>query len=501
MVAVEEDARAMAAAAESTSRTRRLLGNAGWLVGAEALSKVASFVLLVILARELGQDEYGRFVLAISVTSVFLRLAGWGIDAAVIKQVALDRSLAARVFRAGFRLRIALAAAATGVSVLAATLLLGSTGGLAGVALVALALLLDEVSTFVTAFFTAVEEQWVNAAVLVVNRFASMALVVGVVAAGGGFAAAGAAYCIGSALAAASSLVLFRRRITPLSAGSGSAGREDARCLFREGAALGVAGFLNMVLFRADVLLMQPLRGLRDVAVYGVAYRFFEPLVVVAYSLVTAGLPQIVHDQESGDREQRAFVFVATLIVSAYLPLVCVAPFAADWIVRTVFGDRYAAAAPAAAWLSAATVLYGLAHLGRSAAIALGLRRQVTTVAAVTLGLNLAVNLWAIPRHGPLGAAVVVFGCEVMEASLLIGMYLRRTRIPAVTLRPLASPVVAGAAVMAVALATGARGPAALVLVSVTLLPALVLASRVFAPAELRRVTAAVLRREGRLVG
>ena len=470
-------------AMSATGEGRALAGNAAWMVGANVVSKLASFVLVVVLARGLGPRQYGYFAFALAFVPLFLQLARWGIDVVTVRQVAADRTALSRVFVNGLAARVALALGAALAAAALSIFFVDGKGPLLAVSIVAAALFLDELSTFLGGVFIAFERMRFNAMVLVVNRFASTLLAVVVVALGGGLALVCLTYFLGSLGALACGWVAFGRFFPPVDRRDYR--REDVGRLLREGGPYGVAAFLNFGVFRVDTVLLQALKGPAAVGMYGVAYRFFEPLLFATWSLGEAALPRFVREHEEG-LERRTFEHCLAFLLAFHLPIAVAAPFTARWVVTLVFGSEYSPAVPAVMWLTSAACLYAVAHLARMASVAVGRRTELTWVAAGVLALNVVANLAVIPRHGFVGAAAVTFATEALEASLLVGLCLTKRR--RLDLRPLLVPVLAATVMGAVLLALDWRGLAAAVVGSLAFALALGVAGLVLLPAETRRL-------------
>ena len=62
----------------------------------EAVAKVGSLVFYVVLARQLGSEDYGTFVFALALTGTLLIGAGFGTDELIAREVARDRAGAGR---------------------------------------------------------------------------------------------------------------------------------------------------------------------------------------------------------------------------------------------------------------------------------------------------------------------------------------------------------------------------------------------------------------------
>src|SRR5207302_884849 len=133
--------------------------------------------------------------------------------------------------------------------------------------------------------------------------------------------------------------------------------------------------------------------------------------------------PQLTKRAQQGEANT-TFELALALVMAFYLPIAVGAPFAARWLVVTLFSSQYAPAVPAAIWLANAAVLYAVAHLARSGSIAIGKRHQITVAAGITLALNLGLNAFVIPRYGFVGAAAVTFFTELLEAVVLLRLFM-----------------------------------------------------------------------------
>lgn len=461
--------------------TQGVASNAAWLMAAELVGKMASFVLVVILARGLGPRQYGYFAFTMAFLPLFLHLARWGIDVASLRRITLRREEFSPMFVNGGVLRVALAVIATVVGLALAALFVDNRAAFEVVVVVGLALLLDEVAAYLSVAFVAFEQMRFDAGILIANRVVSTALAGLVVAVGGGLLAVCVAYLLGSLGAVLLGWYFLAHRLPPLEVRDFR--RAEVGPLLREGAPYGIAAFLNMAVFRIDAVLLQALKGPVAVGFYGVAYRFFEPILFVTWSIAQAAMPRLVRDAE-GPAPTRTFELSLAATLAFYLPVAAGAPFTAAWLLEHLFGARYLAAETAVLWLAAAAVPYGVAHLARMAAVAAGERRSITAVAGGVLTFNVVLNLALIPAYGVSGAAAATFVTEVMECGLLLNLYARRTapvRFTGITVAPMAAAVC-----MAAVLSSGVHGAAALAVGPVVFFSVLLAMMRLVAPGDAR---------------
>lgn len=479
------------AADDGMVRGAGMAANATWSVAGQAAAKLAGFAFVVVVTRALDTQAYGQFNFAASFVPLFLIVGTWGLDIAVIREVAQDQGRFARYLASAFVVRLTIDGVAVVAGLLFGLLLVRSATAFAVLALVAGALLLDELTAMVGSAFKAFERMAYFSLGLLANRVATTVLAVAAVVAGGDIVAVSAMYLLGSAVAFGVAIAALRQRFPPV--GMGDIDRATVRELFRGGGPLGAASALNMALLRVDAVLLQAMKGPVAVGLYGIAYRFLDSFLFVAYGLGVVAVPRIARSGWSEEGTQ-GFNGVLAAMLAFYVPLGVGGVFLGRWAVTLLFGERYAEAGGAVRWLAPAAAFYAVAYLCRFCSVALGKRRQITAVAGAALGANVVANLVVIPRYGYTGAAAVTFFSEVLEAVLLT-VVLVRAAVGFRLDRLVAAPLVAGAA-MAAALAVHGREDAAGALLGAgAYLVVLGVVAVGAAPAWSRRVAARVLTR------
>ncbi|HWL65712.1 MAG TPA: flippase [Actinomycetota bacterium] len=450
--------------------TRRFAANAAWLIAAEIAGKLASFVFAVIVARGLGPLAYGYFNIAISLGGLVLAFGSLGLNTVVTTEIVRRRDALSEIFSSALVARLGIDLVALVGTIACAPLLVQEPVAVAVVGLVGTALLIDDISSLIGAVFKAVERMRFHALAIFTNRLVSTVLAVVAVAWGGDILAVCVVYLVGSVAGAVFATFSLRRNFSDLKLRAVT--RMRMTQLLRAGAPLGVASILNLAVFRLDSLLLQVLKGPIAVAMYGVAFRFFDSLTFLAYSLTSAALPRLARDSRESE-PVRAFQLTSSLLLVAYLPIAAGTAFAGRWVVVTIFSARYEAAAASTTWLAAGVLFYGIAYLGRVALIAADRRREVPRIAAGALVLNVALNLMLIPRLGFEGAAIATFFTEIVDMTLTL-VFLRRALPGLRPARVTLVPVVATLVMTIVLMASGVEGPNAIALGAPVYLVALI---------------------------
>jgi O-antigen/teichoic acid export membrane protein len=201
----------------------------------------------------------------------------------------------------------------------------------------------------------------------------------------------------------------------------------------------GAKGHLQVLLGRlherVDVMLMAMLHvEPAQIAVYAVAVSVIDRLRVVPDSVSTALLPRLatMAPAQRGADTARVARGLAFWVSVSGLGLACVAPF----LMPLVFGAPYAASALPLLVLLPATLMLAVRTTLSVYFVAVGRPGFNLRAQAAAVAVNVAVNLWAIPRFGILGAAFasvlsysVEAGAALLAFKLSSGCSLRETLV------------------------------------------------------------------------
>ncbi len=192
-------------------------------------------------------------------------------------------------------------------------------------------------------------------------------------------------------------------------------------------APLAVGTALGTLYFRVDSLMLTlRLHGERSrdaIGLYNIGYKFSDLLAFLAPALMGAALPLLVRAWPGDHMRFRSIVrqsVVIVLIVAALATAVFAA--LAQPIIHTIFGAKFAAAAPPARWLVVGQALNFLTQIAYITLVSVGRRRRYPIVTLAGLVLNVALNWWLIGTHGVMGAAIATVITEVFVLVLLAGL-------------------------------------------------------------------------------
>lgn len=396
--------------------------NAVWLMLRDGYTLVLTLLVGVFCARYLGPGGYGLLNYSMSFVSLFAAFCQLGLDASVTQALVDTPSDAGNIIGSALALRTAAAAVSQFALLACVSLVGGSDGWLLTLTLLqGVSLLFD--SRPVLDYYFQYRRESRNCAVAQMAGVTLMcvmrAVCILVRADISWFALATVAQSLMSLLVSAA---LFRGR-EKLSFSFARAGR-----LMSCGKHFMLAGAASALYTQIDRLMIGAMLTNEDVGWYSVA--IFVALVgrFVPDAFISSARPILLRlERESPDAfidGCRALVFVVLAVGAVFgAALLTLGPMA----LRLVYGAAYAPAESILRVLCLATLFSALNRVRDLYLLAKGLNRYSLIFALLGAGVNIALNLFLIPRFGVMGAAAATL-ISYVTTSLLAPMAFGRTR-------------------------------------------------------------------------
>jgi O-antigen/teichoic acid export membrane protein len=202
-----------------------------------------------------------------------------------------------------------------------------------------------------------------------------------------------------------------------------SRSRATWRRLLRISLPFGATVVVNYLYFRLDVLLLSILRDTEEVALYGLAYRVLEGLIVLPSYFMFALFPEIARLTDDRARVDGIVVTALEAMQVLALPLVTLGIVFADDIVAVIGGAEFEDSASVLRILMVALGISYVSGVYGNALVAIGRQDALFKWSLVVLGANLAANLALIPPFGAVGAAIAVVASEALAFFVVRRLY------------------------------------------------------------------------------
>jgi O-antigen/teichoic acid export membrane protein len=430
-----------------------VLRNAIAGLGAQAAIKVLSFGFSVLIVRQLGADQFGQYAAVLAFGATFVFLADLGLGVYVVREVSLLRASSgtqARItglFGDSVALRFSLAVMAALMIVLAAWLTNRPPAMIVAIALGGVGLIVYSIQGAIESVLAGFERLDLAAFAKVANQVVFVTL--GAVALIGGIGYHG--LVLANVAGAMVMAWLCWRAVRRLGISFGSPTVAQWPALLRSSAPFAViAGTLGLS-YKFDSVLLNLFRSDAETGIYNAAYSLVFAAVFLSNALNTALYPTLTrHAARDPGRLSEAYGIALRYLMSLSLPIAVGGWVLSDQIVALLFGDGYAAAAPALTILILVVpLMFATEFLGYVVVIA-GAERTVARSVLVSTGINIGCNLLLVPWFGVLGAAVMTVVTEAVLLSQYV-WFLRSTLAQIgwerAVLRPLVAAILMGLAV------------------------------------------------------
>lgn len=473
----------MAGAAGEVTR-QRALRDVAIQVTAKVLNLALGLVVTSLVVRTLGESGYGQWTTILAIYGIVGYFATLGMDTVAVREAAARPEEATDWVSALVLVRLALSI----------PVMLGGFAVLLFVQdshtmLVAGLILLLDFPIGVATSLSVVHQLRVSnllpMIVMTINSVVWGVLVVVVKSSGGGLVALAVAMLATAALAGAVQIVAALRivgfRLRP--------SRAAIARLVRTGSSVGLASMLMLAYGNVDQVIVFEKAGSADAGQYGAAYRIMVQAHFVPASLMTTLAPVIAATAFANrDRMLRILGLAVELMMIGALGGLAFSLVASRPAVEFVFGDEFAPAAGALPILAAAFAVMCVGYLTGNVMLVLRRTRLQAVIALAGLVVNVAGNLYLVPRHGFLAAAWMTLATEavVVGAGAVIATRALGLRVPPIGRTP--KVAVAAAVLWGLLALLDAEGAPFGVLCAVTAVayPALLLVLRAVAPDDLR---------------
>jgi O-antigen/teichoic acid export membrane protein len=202
--------------------------------------------------------------------------------------------------------------------------------------------------------------------------------------------------------------------------------------IWRASLPYGLSELMAVIYGQIDVTLMALLAGSLAAGIYAPALGLANALVILIVSASFFFIPYLSRALPDFTGKFLPLVRRVLLVMLAGgLASAGALALLGNWLALTFLGERYQDSGPILLALSPLLLLKSIGAGCAAVLISAGLQRQRLLPQVLSAGANLLLNLWAIPRWGPLGAAMVYLASEaILTAGYAIraAIYLRQPR-------------------------------------------------------------------------
>ncbi len=389
-----------------------LLSNSVFMGAANLFGRGLGYGYIILMARRLDAKYLGAYAILTTTSMLVDLVSNFGLDKVVIREVAsAPASIGRGYFQAALPIRLSVATIA---AIAVWVLLTVSFRGLLLSTPFSVAVFLSAIFPLVAtrnceAFLTA-KETLLPVAVAQLSEKAVISAAVVLLVTG--------VFSFDVLLFFTPLATFIRLLVTSLATrriwgGKMQVQRPHMKRLIKHGLELFSVEILALVYFRSDVFFVAKMGGLRETAVYQIAYKIFDFCLSLFTGFLQAAFPRLV--REKSRKSLKAMLAggaallsipVATIVLSRHLIL-------------AALGPEYVNGSTSLVWLMLTVPLVYVTSTLANAAIAAGQVRILIAIAFLLIITNVGLNIILIPKWSINGAAFSTFACELLSAAIL----------------------------------------------------------------------------------
>jgi O-antigen/teichoic acid export membrane protein len=419
---------------------RRIFSSISSGIVATVIVSALGAVSIRAITTRLGAAAFGIFILVQSYVTVIQTFTDLGLAQVLQRDIARGDQDEKSLLSHAMGLRITLSVLAVPIAVGLGFLIYADRSSTLKIGLVVMLCSIpfavsSEVSS---AYFSAKLRNTILAVIAVIQQVVFVGLVILAVS-----LHKSVVFCLGAALVgmivgSILTSVLARREVpfTP------SFDRDVWWSMLRTSSPIGLAYVVGLLYFKADTLILSFLSTAKQIGYYGAAYSIVSVFLVLPTVLTRTFLPSMVRaSKETIERSIHSTLtyFAIGGTFSATAIMIC-----GPTVIRIVAGSHFGASNPPLRILGVGLIFIFIATALSSVCVARGSGNKIFVMSVVSLVLNVALNIVAIPKFGIKGAAVATLICEVISLALFIRLVRKEVGVHIRVIESLARPFAAG---------------------------------------------------------
>lgn len=397
------------------SVVRRIVKNTSALFVAQVVSSFISLIFGVVIARELGDNVFGKFAFGLAFTEIFSIFASLGYNTLLIREVSRDKTQVNKYLNNIFSFRIIFSLIVFVFIVITINLMQYPEDTKIAVYLLGVFQILGSLANVLKVVFRAFERMELEAIVIVSVHLLSLPMMLGIIYLGYGLIAISLVYVAIGLMDLLFSVIVCRKKIATIK-------KEFDFMFLRKtipiAVSLSLLAIFALIYVKVDTIMLSVMKGDAVVGWYNAAYYLVQGFKPIQHMIMNALFPlmafSFVSSKESLKRIfERAFKYLFILS----LPMAVGITLLADKIILLVYGPNFTNSIIALQILSWDVVLVFLYGCISFLLVSINRQYQMALFAGCTAFINILLNFILIPTYSYIGSA---YATVIAESFLLI---------------------------------------------------------------------------------
>ncbi|MEX2013155.1 MAG: flippase [Candidatus Levyibacteriota bacterium] len=387
------------------------------LIG-KILSVLLSVITIGILTRYLGTSGYGNFTLVFAYMSFFAVIADFGLQLAMVRELADKKETAEKLYGTYFWLKIILVLLSTLLAFIFLLFFPYSPMLKSAILIGGLAVGISGLTGYGTTIFQSNIRLDLVTLVDLVTKITTAALIVLFITIKLGFYSIVSTVLIGNLIGLAVTVVLLKRNINF----NFNFDKVLAKKIFLLSLPIGFTTFFSLAYFKLDTIILSVIKDAREVGIYSLAYKILENVIVIWGFYMASVFPLLSKFQANDDRSNFNKLFRNSFFIAVLLSaLIMSASYIYAPLIINIFGGR----GFAESIISLRILVFAIPVLFINNLLYYRflIRRNlfpVIIILGLGLMLNSVLNIAYVPKYGYLASSFITVITEFFLFLLLV---------------------------------------------------------------------------------
>lgn len=427
------------------SVAKRIAKNVTVLTLADILQKILSFILVIYIARILGDANFGKYSFAFSFCSLFLILSDLGVTQYMIREVARNKMLASKFMGNAAIIKILLSIITFIFIVILINLMDYPTDTKIVVYAIGISLIIGSFSRVYNSIFTAFEKMEYNALLATLEKIAVTIGGIYILLAGYGLIEFVFIFIAGSIFSLIGSMTIATRKFAKLNF---EVDGLFCKRIIKESLPFALSWIFISIYFYINIVILSKLEGDEVVGWYNAAYNLISALIFIPSIFTTVVFPTLSFLYSvSQDSLRLAYSKSFKYLLSISMPVVCGTVLLAPNIIYFIYGSEFSNSINALRILIIAFIFICVDAILHTVLNAINMQALVMKVTAIAALVSVLLNLFLIPMlslYGASIATVLTEGILFTGYFYFVSKYLCSISLREILIKPLIATLVMG---------------------------------------------------------
>jgi O-antigen/teichoic acid export membrane protein len=425
--------------------TKRVLKNTSVLMMSHVISKVLYFLIIVLITRLLGVEEYGKFTFSLSFVLLFSIIADFGINTLTVREVAKNKDLANKYLIHGSLIKFFFSLVTFAFVTVVVNSVHSSQDVIFIVYVLGLKIIIDSFTMFIVSFFQAFEQMKYEAYLNVIEKTGLMILSLLAFKLNYGIIGIAYIFLAIALIKLVSSLIILNNSL--ISWNSLLKAKFDySFCgnILKNSWQFALIAIIGMVYFSMDTVMLEIIKGSYAVGLYNAAHKLMDGFTFIPQMFTTALFPVFAYlSLNSKERLIAGYEKGFKVLFIVAFPLALGGTILSKSIISLLFGAEFIKSAATMQVLFWALFFIFFNYITGVILNSINKQNLLTLDISICLVVNLVLNLLLIPKYSFMGAAIATMSTQGLLFMLNYLWIVKNLHALAI-LRIIIKPVVSG---------------------------------------------------------